>query len=68
MTQPTVEAKAAGSGLDASDARKLASYIIPAMLATLPALVMRFTGTRGTPALNALVFGIALLAAGFLLS
>ena len=39
-----------------------------AVLGTLPAILFRLTGLRPSPILDAAVFGIAILAAGFLLS
>jgi cation:H+ antiporter len=42
--------------------------VVIAVLATLPAILFRFMGLRPSPTLDAAVFGIAILAAGFLLS
>jgi cation:H+ antiporter len=39
-----------------------------AVMATLPALLLRATGWRPSPVLDAAAFGSAILAAGFLLS
>lgn len=48
--------------------RKLWFSIAIALLATLPALYLRFTGSRPDPILDAALFGTAILAAGFMLS
>lgn len=68
MTRSGVETEDTDSGRSGSDVRRLAYYIVPAVLAALPGLVMRFAGVRSTPALDAVIFGVALLAAGFMLS
>lgn len=43
-------------------------YLVIAALATLPAIVLRVTGLRPGPLTDAAVFGVAVLAAGFMLS
>jgi cation:H+ antiporter len=48
--------------------RRFLILVAIALLATLPALVFRFIGLRPSPILDAGVFGLAILAAGFLLS
>lgn len=48
--------------------RRFAGYLGVAVAATLPALVLRFAGWRPNPLLDAALFGIAILAAGFMLS
>ena len=48
--------------------KKFAIYIALAVVATLPALVLRFSGTHTTPLLDTLLFGVAILSAGFMLS
>lgn len=48
--------------------RKLWISIGIAVLATLPALYLRFTGVRPDPMVDSVLFGIAILAAGFMLS
>ncbi|TFI59875.1 sodium:proton exchanger [Sphingomonas parva] len=48
--------------------RKLWISIAVALLATFPALYLRFTGSRPDPVLDAALFGTAILAAGFMLS
>lgn len=68
MARPSVEAGDTGDASRARDVRRLALYVVPAVLATLPGLVMRFAGVRTTPALDAVIFGIAMLAAGFMLT
>ena len=50
------------------DLRKLWVSIGIAFLATLPALYLRYAGIRPDPLLDAFIFGIAILAAGFMLS
>ena len=48
--------------------RRVARYLGVAVAATLPALVLRFAGWRPNPLLDAAFFGVAILAAGFMLS
>ena len=48
--------------------RKLWISIGIAVLATLPALWLRFSGARPDPMVDSVLFGIAILAAGFMLS
>ena len=48
--------------------RRFARYLGVAVAATLPALVLRFAGWRPNPLLDAAFFGVAILAAGFMLS
>lgn len=48
--------------------RKLWISIVIAVLATLPALYFRYTGSRPDPILDSAIFGIAILASGFMLS
>lgn len=48
--------------------RRFLFLIALAVLATLPAILFRLTGFRPSPMLDAAVFGVAILAAGFLLS
>ena len=48
--------------------RKLWISIAIAVLATLPALFLRISGGRPDPLLDAALFGVAILAAGFMLS
>jgi len=48
--------------------RKLWISIAIAVLATLPALYFRYTGIRPEPLLDSALFGVAILAAGFMLS
>lgn len=48
--------------------RRFAILVAIALLATLPAIVFRLIGLRPSPILDAGVFGLAILAAGFLLS
>lgn len=48
--------------------RRFLFLIALAILATLPAILFRLTGVRPSPILDAAVFGVAILAAGFLLS
>ena len=48
--------------------RKLWISIGIAVAATLPALYLRYTGIRPDPLLDSAIFGIAILAAGFMLS
>ena len=48
--------------------RKLWLWICLALLATLPAIYFRMTGLRPDPVLDALLFGAAILASGFMLS
>lgn len=48
--------------------RRFLLYVAVAILATLPAIALRAVGWRPDPLLDALLFGLAILAAGFLLS
>ena len=48
--------------------RRLLLYIALALLAASPAMYLRFTGLRPGPVLDAGLFGVAVLAAGFILS
>lgn len=48
--------------------RKLWISIAIAILATAPALYLRFAGYRPDPVIDAALFGVAILAAGFMLS
>ena len=48
--------------------RKLWIAIALAVVATLPALYLRFAGLRPDPILDSALFGLAILAAGFMLS
>ena len=48
--------------------RRLLIYIALALLAAAPAMYLRFTGLRPGPILDAGIFGLAVLAAGFILS
>ncbi len=48
--------------------RRFWTYVAIAMVATLPALVLRFEGMRPNALLDAALFGIAILSAGFMLS
>ncbi len=48
--------------------RKFGFYVALAVAATIPGLFMRLTGMHVTPVLDTLIFGGALLAAGFMLS
>lgn len=48
--------------------RKFGFYVALAMVATIPGLVMRLAGVHTTPVLDTLIFGMVLLAAGFMLS
>lgn len=48
--------------------RRFGLLVLLAALATLPALALRFTGLRPDPLLDAAVFGVAILSAGFMLS
>lgn len=43
-------------------------YVSIAVIATLPAVLFRLLGLRPSPVLDAAIFGVAILAAGFLLS
>ena len=61
------------SGVDGLDVRRsalrdIAPYIIVAVAVTLPALGLRLTGFGISPVLGALAFGVAMIAAGFMLS
>ncbi|MBI0539820.1 sodium:proton exchanger, partial [Roseomonas sp. KE2513] len=42
--------------------------VLVAVLAMVPALALRLTGLRPSPIVDAAIFGVAILAAGFLLS
>ncbi len=59
-----MSAASAGGPTLASFAR----YVAVAILATLPAIVLRIGGWRPDPLIDAALFGIAILAAGFMLS
>ena len=48
--------------------RKFCLYVAIAIAATLPGLVMRVAGLHFAPPLDTLIFGIAILGAGFMLS
>lgn len=48
--------------------RKLSISIALALLATCPALYLRYAGLRPDPILDSAIFGLAILAAGFMLS
>ena len=48
--------------------RRFLILVAVAVAATLPALLLRITGWRPSPVLDAAAFGSAILAAGFLLS
>lgn len=48
--------------------KRFLSLIAIAVIATLPAVVFRVVGLRPDPILDAAIFGVAILAAGFLLS
>jgi len=48
--------------------RRFVILVAIALLATLPAVLFRLIGLRPSPILDAAVFGLAILAAGFLLS
>lgn len=48
--------------------RRFVVYVVLAVTATLPGLMMRVTGTHLTPLLDTLIFGSAILGAGFMLS
>lgn len=48
--------------------KKFAIYVALAFAVTLPALILRFTGTQTTPLLDTLLFGLAIVSAGFMLS
>lgn len=56
------------TGTSANALRKLWILIGLAILATLPALYLRATAIRPDPMLDAALFGVAILAAGFMLS
>ena len=43
-------------------------YVVLAVLAALPGVVIRFTGTHPAPALAALLFGLSIVGAAFILS
>ncbi len=48
--------------------RKFMVWLCVALAAVIPAMALRYTGARPDPLLDALVFGAAILAAGFMLS
>lgn len=48
--------------------RRFLILIAVAVLATLPAVLFRGLGLRPSPIMDAAIFGVAILAAGFLLS
>lgn len=48
--------------------RRFVVYVVLAVAATLPGLTMRVTGTHLTPLVDTLIFGGAILGAGFMLS
>ncbi|WP_106381066.1 sodium:proton exchanger [Abditibacterium utsteinense] len=48
--------------------KKFSIYVVLAIAAALPALVMRVAGFHLAPVLDTLLFGVAILGAGFLLS
>lgn len=48
--------------------RRFVSLVAIALLVVLPAIIFRMTGLRPNPILDAAIFGVAILAAGFLLS
>ena len=48
--------------------RKFALYVAIAVAGTLPGILKRLTGTQITPLLDAVIFGVAILSAGFMLS
>ena len=48
--------------------RKFLFWLAVAIAATVPALVLRYTGARPDPVIDAAIFGVAILAAGFMLS
>lgn len=48
--------------------RKFLFWLAIAIAATVPALVLRYTGARPDPVIDAAIFGMAILAAGFMLS
>ncbi len=48
--------------------RGLVHFLIPAVAATAPGLVMRLAGLHAPAPLSAILFGVAILGAGFLLS
>ena len=48
--------------------KKFLIYLLIALLAVVPALVMRFSGLNPNPLIDAAAFGVAILAAGFMLS
>jgi len=52
----------------ATHVRKLWISIAIALVAALPALYLRFAGWRPDPMADSLIFGVAILAAGFMLS
>lgn len=48
--------------------KRFLSLVAIALLAALPAIIFRITGLRPNPILDAAIFGVAILGAGFLLS
>ncbi len=48
--------------------KKFRLYVALAVLATLPGVILRLTGFHGAPLIGTLIFGVAILGAGFLLS
>jgi len=48
--------------------KKFGLYVALAVLATLPGVILRLTGFHGAPLVGTLIFGVAILGAGFLLS
>lgn len=48
--------------------KKFISYLALAVLATLPGLIVRFSGTQVSPLEEVVITGVALLGAGFMLS
>lgn len=51
-----------------AEVRRFGFYVLIAVLATAPGLFMRLTGVHVKPSIEALIFGVAILGAGFLLS
>jgi len=48
--------------------RRFLILVALAVVATLPALVLRFAGLQPSPFVDVAAFGVAILAAGFMLS
>ncbi|OJY70735.1 MAG: hypothetical protein BGP16_00675 [Sphingobium sp. 66-54] len=48
--------------------RRFLFWLAVAIAATVPALALRYTGARPDPVIDAAIFGVAILAAGFMLS